>query len=53
MYLRPAFVETDIARIVALIEAHPFGLLVTNGPVGAGCLAHPVHSYAAGRLARA
>lgn len=30
MYLRPAFVETDITRIIGLIEANPFGLLVTN-----------------------
>ena len=31
MYLRPAFVETDPARIVALIRDNPFGLLVTAG----------------------
>lgn len=30
MYLRPAFTETDTRRITALIEANPFGLLVTN-----------------------
>lgn len=30
MYLRPAFVETDTSRIVGLIEANPFGLLVTH-----------------------
>ncbi len=30
MYLRPAFIETDTSRIVGLIEANPFGLLVTN-----------------------
>jgi len=30
MYLRPAFVETDLDRIQALIEAHPFGVLVTR-----------------------
>ena len=30
MYLRPAFIETDTSRIVGLIEANPFGLLVTS-----------------------
>jgi transcriptional regulator len=30
MYLRPAFVEHDLDRIAALIEAHPFGLLITS-----------------------
>jgi transcriptional regulator len=30
MYLRPAFTETDIDRIIGLIEANPFGLLVTH-----------------------
>jgi len=30
MYLRPAFTETDPARIRGLIAANPFGLLVTN-----------------------
>lgn len=30
MYLRPAFVETDLDRIQSLVEANPFGLLVTN-----------------------
>ncbi len=34
MYLRPAFTETDPARIAGLIAAHPFGLLVTHGPDG-------------------
>ena len=34
MYLRPAFAETDLDRIAALIVAHPFGLLVTTGPGG-------------------
>ena len=34
MYLRPAFVETDLARIEALIRAHPFGVLVTHGADG-------------------
>ncbi len=34
MYLRPAFTETDIGRIAALIEANPFGLLVTTGAEG-------------------
>jgi len=29
MYLRPAFAETDTARIVGLIRDNPFGLLVT------------------------
>lgn len=30
MYLRPAFAEADTDRIVALIEANSFGLLVTQ-----------------------
>lgn len=34
MHLRPAFAETDPARIAALIRAHRFGLLVTQGPRG-------------------
>lgn len=34
MYLRPAFAETDSARIRSLIRAHHFGLLVTHGPRG-------------------
>ena len=34
MYLRPAFVETDLNRIEALIRANSFGLLVTQGTVG-------------------
>jgi len=34
MYLRPAFVETDLDRIEGLIRANPFGLLITNGPDG-------------------
>jgi transcriptional regulator len=34
MYLRPAFVETDLTRIAALIAANPFGVLVTDGPDG-------------------
>jgi len=34
MYLRPAFVETDLDRIAGLIRANPFGLLVTQGPEG-------------------
>lgn len=29
MYDRPAFAEHDLARIAALVAAHPFGLLVT------------------------
>ncbi len=29
MYLRPAFTETDTARIIGLIRDNPFGLLVT------------------------
>ena len=29
MYLRPAFTETDTARIIGLIRATPFGLLLT------------------------
>lgn len=37
MYLRPVFTETETGRIVALIEANPFGVLVTNtGGMGAG-----------------
>jgi transcriptional regulator len=34
MYLRPAFTETDTGKIAALIEANPFGLLVTHGAGG-------------------
>jgi transcriptional regulator len=34
MYLRPAFVETDLDRIEGLIRAHPFGVLVTRGADG-------------------
>ncbi len=34
MHLRPAFTETDPARIAALIAANPFGLLVTQGKQG-------------------
>ena len=34
MYLRPAFNETDPARIIGLIRANHFGLLVTFGPRG-------------------
>ena len=34
MYLRPAFVETDLDRIEGLIRANPFGLLVTQGADG-------------------
>jgi transcriptional regulator len=34
MYLRPAFVETDIERIMGMIEANPFGTLVTHGAGG-------------------
>lgn len=34
MYLRPAFVETDIERIIGMIEANPFGVLVTHGAGG-------------------
>lgn len=30
MYLPPAFAETDPARIIGLIRANPFGLLVTT-----------------------
>lgn len=38
MYLRPAFVETDLDRILALVAANPFGVLVTtaNRPDRAG-----------------
>ncbi len=31
MHLRPAFAETDLDRMAALITAHSFGLLVTAG----------------------
>ncbi|MBC7800586.1 MAG: FMN-binding negative transcriptional regulator [Gemmatimonadaceae bacterium] len=34
MYLRPVFTETDDARIQGLIEANPFGLLITHSPDG-------------------
>ena len=34
MHLRPAFTETDSARIAGLIAANPFGLLVTCGESG-------------------
>jgi transcriptional regulator len=34
MYHRPAFAETDLDRIAALVTAHPFGLLVTHGARG-------------------
>jgi transcriptional regulator len=34
VYLRPVFAEADLARITALVEANPFGLLVTHGPEG-------------------
>jgi transcriptional regulator len=34
MYLRPAFAETDLDRIEALIAANPFGVLVTHGANG-------------------
>ena len=34
MYLRPAFTETDPARIRALIESNSFGLLVTHSARG-------------------
>ena len=34
MYLRPAFAETDPARIMELIRSHHFGLLVTTGARG-------------------
>ncbi len=34
MYQRPAFAETDLDRIAALIAANPFGLLVTHGARG-------------------
>ena len=30
MHLRPAFVETDTARILSLIRSNPFGLLITT-----------------------
>ena len=42
MHLRPAFTETDPARIAGLIAANPFGLLVTQGPTGHGSLASAV-----------
>lgn len=34
MYLRPAFAETDLGKIIALIEANPFGVLITHGVGG-------------------
>lgn len=34
MYLRPAFAESDHARIVELIRGHHFGLLITAGAGG-------------------
>ena len=34
MYLRPAFNETDLGRIAAMIEQNSFGTLVTHGPNG-------------------
>jgi transcriptional regulator len=34
MYLRPAFTETDLDRIQALIAANPFGMLVTHSARG-------------------
>lgn len=34
MYLRPAFVETDLDRIEGLIRANPFGVLVTHTATG-------------------
>ncbi len=34
MYLRPAFNEPDIEKIIALIEANPFGVLVSHGAGG-------------------
>ena len=34
MYLRPAFVETDLEKIAALVTAHSFGVLVTTGADG-------------------
>lgn len=34
MYLRPAFTETDPARIAGLIVAHPFGVLMTTDAGG-------------------
>lgn len=34
MYLRPAFAETDLDRIAALVTANPFGVLVTHSARG-------------------
>ena len=34
MYLRPVFTETNQARILALIEANSFGVIVTQGAAG-------------------
>ena len=34
MYLRPAFVETDLDRIENLIRANPFGVLITRTETG-------------------
>jgi len=34
MYLRPVFTETDDVRIQGMIEANPFGLLITHDDAG-------------------
>ena len=34
MYVRPAFAETDPARIAELIRANPFGMLITHSARG-------------------
>ena len=48
MYLRPAFTETNPARIRTLIEAHSFGLLVTAADgMDASHIPFTVHDAAA------
>ena len=33
MYIRPAFEVKDLAKILGLIQAHPFGVLITENPL--------------------
>jgi transcriptional regulator len=39
MYIPDAFRETDSERILALVEAYPFGMLIT-APAGEPCASH-------------
>ena len=48
MYLRPAFNETDLDRIAALIEQNSFGTLVTHGPDGLSATHVPFLVHRAG-----